>query len=154
MLQLAQRSLSLWLSVRWSLTKSGGFRDKQIWTPSSPNNNTMDFVTGCLNSVPPQIELPEGSHSITLDKVGRKSCVTLLCFSGSPSQTHHQSRKWPFRNLVCSLYFENISERFFRRIFELSFWYYFYFSFWTGKSFWTTQYYSVWNKKIKIKDWN
>ena len=44
MLQLTQRSLSLWLSVRRSWTESGGFRDKQMWTPSSPDINPMDFA--------------------------------------------------------------------------------------------------------------
>ena len=44
MVQLTQRCLSLWLSMRRSWTESGGFRDKQIWTPSSPDINPMDFA--------------------------------------------------------------------------------------------------------------
>ena len=43
MLQLTQRSLSLWLSVRQSWTESGGFWDIKMWTPSSPDINPMDF---------------------------------------------------------------------------------------------------------------
>ena len=43
MLQLTQWSLSLWLSVRRSWTESEGFRNKQIWTPSSLDISPLDF---------------------------------------------------------------------------------------------------------------
>ena len=44
MLQLTLWSLSLWLTVRRCWTESGGFRDKQVWTPSSPDINPLDFA--------------------------------------------------------------------------------------------------------------
>ena len=54
-----QLSLGFWMSVRRSWTESGGFRDKQKWTPSSLDINPIDyaiwfyFIEGCFNWLPP-----------------------------------------------------------------------------------------------------
>ena len=102
MFQLRQRSLSLWLSVRRSWTESGGFLDKQMWTPSSPDITPMDlaiwfiFEKDVSTRYYPILDSLEVVIQSAWAKVGRKSGVTFLRFCESPPQTHHQSKRWSF----------------------------------------------------------
>ena len=134
------QSLSLWLSVRRSWTESEAFRDKQMWTPSSPDFNAMFFAVWSIlkkdvsTRYHPNLNSLKTVIQVAWAKFGRKSGVTFFRFSESSSHTHHQCKMRSFRNLVCPLYFQKTSEKFCRRIFSFSLWYYFYQSFSIFKS--------------------
>ena len=45
---MLQNKILPWLSVRRSWTESGGWRDKQMWTPSNLYINPMDLLSDLL----------------------------------------------------------------------------------------------------------
>ena len=88
--------------------------------PSSPDIISMDFAIWSILERDVSTRFYPNLDSLRLviesNQVRRENGGAFLRFFESPSQTHDQSKKLPFRNLFCTLYFEYTSEKLFRSI--------------------------------------